>query len=77
VAADSPLVSSSGGFWGPGVFCVNTNGDLLSLDSSGVATQRGSGFGVPWGMAFGRDGANLQFTEPSTTGNKFYRLPKP
>jgi len=57
VAADSPLASGPGSFWDTGVFGVNTNGDLLSVDSSGVATQRGSGFGLPWGMAFGPDGA--------------------
>ena len=57
VAVGSPLACGPGGFWGPGVFGVNTNGDLLSLDRSGVATQRGSGFGVPWSMAFGPDGA--------------------
>jgi hypothetical protein len=57
VAADSPLARGPGGFWGTGIFCVNTNGDLLSLDLNGVATQWGTGFGSPWAMAFGPDGA--------------------
>ena len=39
------------------MFCVNTNGDLLSLDTNGVATVFGTGFGRPWGMAYGPDGA--------------------
>ncbi len=57
VATDSPLACGPGGFWGTGVFGVNSNGDLLSLDSSGAATRRGTGFGLPWAMAFGPDGA--------------------
>lgn len=57
VAANSPLALGPGGFWGTGVFSVNTNGDLLSLDTAGQATKRGTGFGVPWGIAFGPDGA--------------------
>lgn len=57
VAADSPLAPGPGGFWGTGMFCVNTNGDLLSLDLTGVATKFGSGFGAPYGMSFGPDGA--------------------
>jgi hypothetical protein len=57
VAVGSPLARGPGGFWGPGVFCVNTNGDLLSLDSVGGATRRGTGISVPWALAFGPDGA--------------------
>jgi hypothetical protein len=57
VATNSPLARGPGGFWGTGIFCVNTNGDLLSLDTSGVATKFGTDFGAPWGMAFGPDGA--------------------
>jgi len=36
---------------------VNTNGDLLSLDTSGAATRRGTGFGAPWSLVFGPDDA--------------------
>jgi len=57
VADKSPLARGPGGFWGTGLFCVNTNGDLLSLDTNGLATTRGTGFGLPWGMSFGPDGA--------------------
>lgn len=57
VAPNSPLARGPGGFWGTGIFCVNTNGDLLSLDTNGVATKFAAGFGVPYGMAFGPDGA--------------------
>ncbi len=56
-APDSPLALGPGGFWGTGVFCVNTNGDLLSLNTSGTASKWGTGFGVPMGMAFGPDKA--------------------
>jgi hypothetical protein len=41
--ANSPLARGPGGFWGTGVFCVNTDGDLLSLDVEGAATR----FGTP------------------------------
>lgn len=57
VAPNSPLARGPGGFWGTGIFCVNTNGDLISLDTNGVATRFGTGFGLPSGMAFGPDGA--------------------
>lgn len=57
VAVGSPLARGPGGFWGTGIFCVGPNGDLLSLDVQGVATTLGTGFGVPYGMAFGPDGA--------------------
>ncbi len=57
VAPDSPLARSPGGFWGSGIFCVGTQGDLLTLDANGMATQVGTGFGLPYGMAFGPDGA--------------------
>lgn len=57
VADRSPLARGPGSFWGTGIFCVNTNGDLLSLDFNGAATTIGTGFGLPWGMSFGPDGA--------------------
>ncbi len=57
VAPDSPLARGPGGFWGSGIFCVGTHGDLLSLDANGMATKVGTGFGLPYGMAFGPDGA--------------------
>ena len=57
VAVNSPLARGPGGFWGTGIFCVNTNGDLISLDLNGAATKWGVGFGAPYGMAFGPDGA--------------------
>lgn len=56
-ATNSPLARGPGGFWGTGIFCVSTNGDLLSLDLEGVPTKFGTGFGQPWDMAFGPDGA--------------------
>jgi hypothetical protein len=57
IAVDSPLARGPGGFWGTGVFCVSTNGDLLSLDTEGTATKRGTGLGSPYAMDFGPDGA--------------------
>ena len=62
VAVDSPLARGPGGWWGTGIFCVAANGDLLSLDTNGVATKFGSGFGTPYDIAFGPDGA-LYVTE--------------
>lgn len=59
---NSPLARGPGGFWGTGVFCVNTNGDLVSLDLNGTATRVGTGFGAPWAMAFGPD-ASLYVSE--------------
>lgn len=54
---NSPLARGPGGFWGAGIFCVNTNGDLLSLELNGAATKWGTGFGAPWDLEFGPDGA--------------------
>lgn len=54
---NSPLARGPGRFWGTGIFCVNTNGDLLSLDLEGAATKWGTGFGAPWDIEFGPDGA--------------------
>ncbi|HNQ90169.1 MAG TPA: hypothetical protein PKM73_16245 [Verrucomicrobiota bacterium] len=57
VTTNSPLARGPGGFWGSGVFGVATNGTLLSLDTNGVATAFGTGFGNPWAIAFGPDDA--------------------
>jgi hypothetical protein len=57
VAANSPLARGPGGFWGGGIFCVSTNGDLLSLDLEGTPARFGTGFGLPWDMTFGPDDA--------------------
>ncbi|MBI4323642.1 MAG: immunoglobulin domain-containing protein, partial [Chloroflexi bacterium] len=55
--AGAPLALGPGGFWGMGVFCVNTNGDLLTVDLNGQATTFGTGFGGLTDSAFGPDGA--------------------
>ncbi len=53
----TPLALGPGGFWGTGVFCVNTNGDLLTVDLNGHAAKFGTGFGRLTDIGFGPDGA--------------------
>ncbi len=56
-AMRTPLALGPGGFWGRGVYCVNTNGDLLAVDLAGNATRMGAGFAGLDDFAFGPDGA--------------------
>lgn len=53
----TPLALGPGGFWGTGVYCVNTNGDLITVDLAGNTTRVGVGFAGLDDFAFGPDGA--------------------
>jgi sugar lactone lactonase YvrE len=53
----TPLALGPGGFWGTGVYYVNTNGDLMTVDLVGQATKVGISFSGLDDIAFGPDGA--------------------
>ncbi len=53
----TPLALGPGGFWGTGIYYVNTNGDLMTADLNGQATRVGTGFGGVDDLAFGPDRA--------------------
>lgn len=53
----TPLAPGPGGFWGSGVYYVNTNGDLMTVDSAGNTTKAGTAFSGLEDLAFGPDGA--------------------
>jgi hypothetical protein len=52
----TPLALGPGGFWGTGVYYVNTNGDLMTVDLIGQATKVGISFSGLEDIAFGPDG---------------------
>lgn len=71
VAVAAPLASAPGGFWGRGICTVDDRGRLVTLDTNGVATVRGTGFPIPYGLCFGPDEA-LYFSD--FTGDRVWRV---
>jgi hypothetical protein len=51
------LARAPGGFWGSDVYFIGTNWNLMRVDTNGVVSQSGTGFGGLNGFAFGPDGA--------------------
>lgn len=51
------LARAPGGFWGTDVYFIGTNWNLMRVDTNGVVSQSGTGFGGLNGFAFGPDGA--------------------
>jgi sugar lactone lactonase YvrE len=53
----TPIARGAGRFFGTDIFCVNTNGNLLRVSTTGTVTVAGTGFGGLEDFAFGPDGA--------------------
>lgn len=70
-AVAAPLASGPGGFWGRGIFTVDDRGRLVSLDTNGVASVRGTGFPVAYGLCFGSDES---FYLSDFTGDRVWRV---